>query len=43
MIILMMESNDMAFDIATKGGGLKIEGHALCVMLEFKNCLLFVK
>jgi hypothetical protein len=43
MIVLMMKSNEMAFDIAARGGVLEIKGHALCVVLEFKNCLLFVK
>jgi hypothetical protein len=43
MIILMMESNEMAFHIATRGWGLEIKGHALCVLLEFLKILLFVK
>jgi hypothetical protein len=30
-----MENNEMAFDIAIRGGGLEIKGHALCAMLEF--------
>jgi hypothetical protein len=41
-LIVLIESNERAFDAATAGGGLKIRGHALCVVLEFKIFLLFV-
>jgi hypothetical protein len=34
-MIVCMESNEMAIDIAIEGGGLEIREHALCVMLEF--------
>jgi hypothetical protein len=41
-LIVLIKSNERAFDASTKGGGLKIRGHVLCVLLEFKNYLLFV-
>jgi hypothetical protein len=39
-----VESNERAFDASTRDGVLEIKGHAFqCVVLEFKNCLLFIE
>jgi len=34
-LIVLIESNEKAFDATIGGGGLEIRGHALCVVLEF--------
>jgi hypothetical protein len=41
-LIVLIKNNEKAFNATTGGGGLKIRGHVLCVLLEFYNYLFFV-
>jgi hypothetical protein len=42
-MIIIMESNEKAFDATIGGGGLEIRRHAMCVVLELKIYILFVE
>jgi hypothetical protein len=34
-LMVLIGSNERAFNAATRGGGLEIKEHVLCVLLEF--------